>query len=91
MYSLVNGPEITQVRQSEFVLIDGSAEVQELGCITRKVIRIYWASSAEINAIIGSAQDEGWVLDGDVSPSAVQYPLDIYNTEIPVHKHFKQT
>lgn len=83
----VAGPEITYIRQAEFVLIGGSSEVQQLGTYTSKNYRMFWATEAEVNAKIVEIIDDGWVLDGDPNLSPIYPPLDLYNAEIAAHKH----
>lgn len=84
---IVEGPETTWKRQSEFVLIGGTSETQILGNFTSKVWKMFWASAAEVNAKVLEIQNDGWILDGEPGLTPIYPPLDIYNAELRVHKH----
>lgn len=84
---VVDSPEIKRLRQVEFVLVGGSAEIQELGYYTSKSWKMFWATEAEVNTKITEVTGSGWVLEGDPSMSPIYPPLDLYNAEISAHKH----
>jgi hypothetical protein len=84
---IVASPEIKHKRQAEFVLIGGSAEVQDLGYFTSKTWSMFWATEAEVNNQITDIVGSGWVLDGEPSLTPIYPTLDLYNAEISAHKH----
>lgn len=84
---IVDGPEIKHARQAEFVLIGGSAEVQDLGYLTSKSWRMYWATENDVNVQITEIEGSGWVLEGLPSLSPIYPPLDLYNCELAAHKY----
>lgn len=84
---IVSGPEIKHKRQAEFVLVGGDSEVQDLGYLSTKQWRMFWATEAEVNAQIISILDSGWVLDGEPNLTPIYPPLDLYNADVSAHKH----
>lgn len=84
---IVEGPETTWKRQSEFVLVGGTSEIQILGKFTLKAWKMFWATEQQIENKVAEIQNAGWVLDGEPSLTPIYPPLDIYNCEIRVHKH----
>lgn len=84
---VVESPEISHIRQAEFVYVGGCSEIQELGNYTSKTIKMFWATAAEVNAKVIEIQSDDWVLDGEPSLAPIYMPLDLYNAEFTMHKH----
>ncbi len=87
MPSIVEGPEIVWKRQSEFVLVGGTSEIQILGNFTSKSWRMFWATAQEVQDKVAEIQGGGWVLDGEPGLTPIYPPLDCYNATIRAHKH----
>lgn len=84
---IVEGPEIVWKRQSEFVLVGGTSEIQILGNFTSKTWKMFWATEQEVEDKVVEIQNAGWVLEGEPSLTPIYAPLDCYNAEISAHKH----
>lgn len=88
-YSKVIDPVLKIPRQSPHPLVDGDQIVQQLGYIERKVIRLFWITTAQLQTEIDALEadaDDGWVIDGEPARTPIQDPLDLYNVVISMRR-----
>ena len=90
MYSIVFDKPVKTKRRTEHPTIDGESIVQELGYNEVKVYRFFWITTDELQAEIAAKEaeaEDGWVIVGEVSRTAIHEALDLYNAQITMHRY----
>lgn len=87
-YSVVWDVELVQPVQNHHPTIDGGANLQQVGNEGIAVLRVHWASTPQLQAIIDSVvptyANSGWGLANKPNETRVPIlePLDLYNMVI---------